>query len=114
MGITRGTIRWSCEQTLIVFIWKAYFLYAKGFKVSVWNYWKIWLIYFLVIIFSAGIVDFIVDYIDEGASWINWLSYATIVTVTYFVVCYILLLTCTQGMKDFTKRFCWKRVKNRI
>ena len=102
------------SKLLIVFIWKAYFLYAKGFKVSVWNYWKIWLIYFLVIIFSAGIVDFIVDYIDEGASWINWLSYATIVTVTYFVVCYILLLTCTQGMKDFTKRFCWKRVKNRI
>ena len=43
---------------IIVGIWKPYFLFSKGFELSVWRYWKGTLLYISLMIISFLLVSF--------------------------------------------------------
>ncbi len=92
----------------IVGIWKPYFLFSKGFKMSVWTYWYKWLIYLLLCIGSCVISYIFVEkiftdrYAYEG--WLSWIVYAMVTTVTYSLISCISLYIGTQGMKHFINR----------
>ena len=102
------------SQLLIVCIWKPYFLYSKGFKQSVWRYWKSIAFYFSSIFMAWAIMEkcimpFIA--IQPSSSFVLWTVYAIIVVASYSVICFANLLIATTGMRRFTFRFLKLRKK---
>lgn len=102
-GIIMGGI---ISRTIIIGIWKPYFLFSKGFQMPIWKYWINWLKYlFLIIIPFPILTYFIRNYNYQLDNWINWILFAIIITISYSILCYISLFIGTNGMKSFSKRF---------
>ena len=95
------------SQLLIVCIWKPYFLYSKGFKQSVWRYWLSITMYLGSIFLPWIIFEYIVlpQLKIYPVDFINWTIFALITVLPYSILCLTLLLMCTQGMRNFVKRF---------
>lgn len=88
---------------LIVNIWKPYFLFSRGLKMSVWHYWKLIANYvvllgmaYLAAVFICNLVD-----IDGYSSWKGWISEAAIFSSVMGVVAFWLFYFFSYGMKDF-------------
>lgn len=99
---------------LIVGVWKPYFLFSKGFELSVWRYWRRILYYIILTIFSFFVVDFIVSlFIDSSYSlegWGNWILYSVVITGSFSLFYFGLLYIGTKEMRTFLNRVLkWKR-----
>lgn len=98
---------------IIIGIWKPYFLYSRGFKTSILYYW---INYFkhLGILVLVGILCYhlipITCFTPES-SYINWIKYGTVLTVTYLILAYGLFYLATPGIKAFTKRIIKRNKK---
>ena len=92
----------------IIYIWKPYYLFSRGFKLSVYEYWKLF-----TINISASIVAFLAtDYIYETfihsyistSNWvgliINGATYSIILAILTAVAYYI----TSTGFRDFIHR----------
>lgn len=102
-GIIMGGI---ISRTIIIGIWKPYFLFSKGFQMPIWKYWINWLKYlFLIIIPFPILTYFIRNYNYQLNNWSHWILFAIIITISYSALCYILLFIGTKGMRSFSKRF---------
>lgn len=107
-GVLSGNI---LSSFLIIYCWKPYFLFAKGFKVSVAIYWINWIKHLVLMLIALYLVNLCTQNIacisDSYQSWKSWIaSGATIVALTS-VIMYITLYT-TPGMRDLTKRLTSK------
>ena len=121
VAIAGGSI-WGLEGILsggtislvaIVGIWKPYFLFSKGFELSIWKYWKGVAVYVLLTIISflsvRHILLFLIDPLYPTYGWHYWIIYACLVTGSFAVVHLILLYLFTKGMRSFVKRMLkWK------
>ena len=100
-GILLGGI---ISKIVIVGIWKPYFLYTKGFEEPISKYW---FPYFRNMILLA--IPAICLHKVWGASsidtWIEWVLYALKMTLSYFMLTFILMLLFTDGIKNISKRF---------
>ena len=110
-GVLLGGI---VSSALIIGIWKPYFLFSKGFELSVWRYWRRILYYIILSIFSFLVVDFIVSlFIDSSYSlegWGNWLLYSVVITGSFSLFYFGLLYIGTKEMRTFLNRVLkWKR-----
>lgn len=110
-GVLLGGI---VSSALIIGIWKPYFLFSKGFELSVWRYWRRILYYIILTIFSFFVVDFIVSlFIDSGYSlegWGNWILYSVVITGSFSLFYFGLLYIGTKEMRTFLNRVLkWKR-----
>lgn len=99
---------------IIVGIWKPYFLFSKGFELSVWRYWKGTLLYISLMIISFLLVSFglhlFITHEYPFAHWINWILYALIVTSVFALFYLCLLYVSTKGMRCFVNRVVkWKQ-----
>lgn len=102
-GIIMGGI---ISRTIIIGIWKPYFLFSKGFQMPIWKYWINWLKYlFLIIIPFPILTYFIRNYNYQLNNWSHWILFAIIITISYSALCYIFLFIGTKGMRSFSKRF---------
>jgi hypothetical protein len=92
----------------IIYIWKPYYLFSRGFKLSVYEYWKLF-----TINISASTVAFLAtDYIYETfihsyistSNWvgliINGATYSIILAILTAVAYYI----TSAGFRDFIHR----------
>ena len=96
------------SQLLIVCIWKPYFLYSKGFKQSVWRYWKSIAVYFGSILLAWAIMEKCIMpliAIQPSLSFVQWTEYAILIVASFSVICLANLLITTTGMRRFTLRF---------
>lgn len=102
-GIILGGI---VSLSIIVGIWKPYFLFSKGFKLSVFkSYWVNFLKYMLITIISFAISYFFINTINlTFDSWQMWVMNTVISCGIYFIVDLVLLFIFTLGMKDFINR----------
>lgn len=121
VAIIGGSI-WGLEGILsggtislisIVGIWKPYFLFSKGFKLSIWKYWKGVAVYVLLTIISflsvGYILSLLIDPLYPTNGWYYWFTYACLVTSIFAVVHLTLLYIFTKGMQSFVKRMLkWK------
>lgn len=104
-GILLGNL---ISLVVIVWLWKPYYLYSRGFKIGLMNYWTNWLKYLLctilpVIIFSLCLLCYNVE--DQlSRSWIHLILYSIIITITYSIFTMCVLWICTRGMKNFISR----------
>lgn len=103
-----GTLLGSIvSSVLIIYIWKPYFLFSKGFKLSVWIYWREFAKYLIVITFSFYISVILLKYIPVLSiyfSWMDWFLFAIVlVIILSLIICSLLLIT-TQGMRNLCYR----------
>ena len=106
-GILMGNIT---SLILIVGIWKPYFLYSKGFKISVIHYWVRYIKYMILIILPAIVCIYLwpaQDFSPE-VSFNNWILYATISCITYLLFAVILFFLFTRSIRTFIRRILHK------
>ena len=106
IGVLYGPI---VSMGIIVYIWKPFFLYNKGFKKTFRNYISLFVSHLIIIVvsyfISLSLLHFFIqdNYISE--TWKNWilgvLFFTIVMTVTTFSLFYITSL----GMRTFINRF---------
>lgn len=105
-GILIGNV---VSTVLIVYGWKPYFLFAKGVKVSVLNYWKIFLKYIAIFATSLIIVDKLLSLITVSYQiydkWFDWIMYAVIITTVFAIIYILLFLIFTASARNVVLRF---------
>lgn len=107
-----GTLLGSITSTIIiVYIWKPYFLFSRGIKLSVWCYWKELSKYLLatVISFYVGILllNNIPINLAVHSRWMHWILYAMLVVVVFTLIVVPFLLLTTKG----TRNLCYRLIK---
>lgn len=104
-GVLLGGI---VSQILIVCVWKPIFLFRKGFKLPVWQYWTRISIILVEVLAPALMVSLIIIPkvpIDPGANYLQWIAFALIVTLSYAVIALGLLYATIPQMRTFVGRF---------
>lgn len=105
-GILLGGVT---SLTIIACIWKPYFLFTKGMKRSIWEYWKKWLLYlaltFLSFIIASLVCKLVIDYEAIKQNWWAWIMAACVTCITIAIIEYVILYLTAAGMRDLTDRF---------
>lgn len=107
---------WGLEGTLIggiisslivIYIWKPYFLFSRGFEISIWRYWKELFKYCTAIalgfLSSSALLEKIPISLDIYENWIDWVLYAAIIIMCTAMVVIWMLVT-TRGTRNLIKR----------
>lgn len=111
-GIMLGTL---VSLTIIVMLWKPYFLFTKGFKISVWRYWKGFILLIIIFIISAFVINFL--YINflayDNKSFLTWSLNAVKLSLSIIIVYGLLMYIGSQGFRNFYDRV-WRLILNKI
>jgi O-antigen/teichoic acid export membrane protein len=110
-GVLLGGIM---SQFLIVGLWKPYFLFSKGFDVSIWQYWINIIKYIGAIIVSWSTIQFCLInriIISPTESYLAWILFSMIIISLFFIISFILMYCFTRGMRNFTNRILNIRIK---
>lgn len=97
------------SQAIFVGIWKPYFLFTKGLKVSSMQYFKNFLIRILLLLLSGCVIYLIMEYVtlDKIDTFLMFFCYAIIVFLIIACVQFVLFYLFTNGLKLFVRRvFC--------
>ena len=109
-GILLGGI---ISQTIILCLWKPYFLFSKGFKLPIRKYWSNWAKYMSTTIISWCSTFYIISNLFENKyayeSWLNLINYICVLSITSILSHFTFLYLATNGMKNFTKRILNKK-----
>ena len=104
-GVLMGGI---VSTIIIVFIWKPYFLFSKGFKSPLKEYWIPWIMHIILMMISWSITELSLRLLsvklDECTSWKAWVIDAIVVTSFSGIVSLIIYLCGTKGMRQFVRR----------
>lgn len=104
-GILLGNL---ISLLLIICIWKPFFLFTRGFNLSVRVYWINIFKYLLIWLSNMCIIKLLsIKYIHINSSenFYNWILYSIMTILMFLVVYFLLLFLFTRGMRDFVKRF---------
>lgn len=111
-GVLMGGIT---SQFIIAYLWKPYFLFSKGFQISVFSYWLV----ILKLLCLLGIPAVAIYYIGQSFTkvaidgYFQWLVYAICYFISYSTISFILLYIFSLGFRNFVLRFA-SRVKIHI
>lgn len=105
-----GTLLGSITSTImIIYIWKPYFLFSRGFKLSVWQYWREIVKYLFAIGVSLYLSNILLGFLPIELSvydsWFAWILYAIIIVSIFSLVELFALLITTQGTRNLCRRF---------
>ncbi len=102
-GIMLGTFT---SLSLIVMLWKPYFLYSRGFKASIWDYWKGFIPLLVVFLISAFLVNFIfIEFlINDSLDFFGWCLNAIKVSVLILIIYGSLMYMTSKGFRNFYSR----------
>ncbi len=92
---------------LIIYIWKPYYLFSSGFKLSVIGYWKE-IIKYLSILFMAWIgVGWLLDriLINPYTGYLGWLVYACVSVLLFLIVYGLMNYAFCSGFRKIVFRF---------
>ena len=106
-----GIILGSAISLFIMVIgWKAYFLFSRGFSVSIDLYIKKLVILSITLLISIMCSIFIIDKLQafnlmmDNVSFIKWAINSAIVAVIYILVSVLMLLVFNKDMRAFSLR----------
>ena len=96
--------------SVIVFLWKPYFLFSRGFKMSVLKYWYRFVKYLIVltavaVLTSWGCKNYVPIAIYSG--WIGWVYN----TAVYFVIAGVASALLLFAVEPCFRRFIYRIVK---
>lgn len=104
-----GTLLGSIVSTLIIiYIWKPYFLFSRGFKLSVLVYWRELCKYIISIVVSFYLSNQLIWHVPAKLSiytnWFDWVLFAALVSIMFLVVSFCCLLIMTRGTRCLVLR----------
>ena len=92
----------------IIYIWKPYYLFSKGFKLSVFKYWKLFAINLSATAIAFLATDYIYDtFIQKNISTDNWLGLiesGIIFVILLSSITTVIYYTISAGFRDFLHR----------
>jgi O-antigen/teichoic acid export membrane protein len=93
-------------MTLIVYLWKPYYLFSRGFKIHLWHYWKAILKLILLILLSSYIAMRIKDLMFPTPSthFLDFFVGAIVSAIIYGVISFGLFYLFDRGTKFFVNR----------
>lgn len=103
-GVLLGNI---VSSVIVIYIWKPYMLFTRGFKLPIWKYWIPWILHLILMAASFILSHFLMTlisylkHISDG--WIQWLISAAVIVSIHSIVSFALFLIGTAGMRDFVK-----------
>lgn len=104
-GILLGNL---ISLLLIICIWKPFFLYTKGFRLSVGLYWITIFKYIAILLVSLTIARFLyIHYIHVNSyeNFYAWTLSAVLTVLLFSLVYFPFMWVFTRGTRDFAKRF---------
>ena len=108
-GVLLGGI---VSSILIIYIWKPYMLFTKGFKLPLWKYWLPWIWQLSLVMCALIVANKVINsiqYVERiSLGWGEWMLCATIVTAVQAFVMFVVLLAGTSGMRNFVHRIISK------
>ncbi len=102
-GVLLGT---TLSMLAIVVIWKPYFLFSKGFRLSVWRYWRQVGVHVLILAGVFVLIGWLNRYcpVDPAAGYGVWFLYSLTVTALFALLLFGVMLLSTEGMRTLTSR----------
>ena len=92
----------------IIYVWKPYYLFSRGFKLPVIKYWKLFAINILATVIALFATNFIFNkFIQVSISTDNWLGLiasGVIYIVIITTITFISYCTISSGFKEFIRR----------
>lgn len=111
-GFTGVLLGGIVSTVIIVYIWKPYMLFSKGFKQPLWKYWLPWFKHLGLMLMSFVISHFVLSriaYVNEvGQGWKQWIICAVIIVLIQSFMAFLLFYIGTTGMRSFVRRFAKK------
>ena len=103
-GILSGNI---ASQVVIICIWKPYFLYSKGFKKPISQYWARYMQYLAIILLSGATCYWIYSALlfTPATSFFHWTLYGVIITLSYAAICSVLFYVSSTEFRFLIHRF---------
>jgi O-antigen/teichoic acid export membrane protein len=104
IGILLGKI---ISVSIIIVLWKPYYLFNSGIHLSVWFYWKGTIKYHLMVLtaFIGGFLTLHFLPFNPSADWISWILYCTIGSIAFLLLEIGGFRLFTPGTTELTKRF---------
>lgn len=93
---------------IIIYLWKPYFLFTKGFRLPYRSYWKIFLIHAVALGVSVLVTNGLMTMVEFGNlqnGWIRWILLSLIYVCILTVVAFALFYLFSSGMRCFVGRF---------
>ena len=104
-GVLTGSI---FSTTIIIYIWKPYYLFKKGFCIPILRYWFPWIKHLLLFVFAFYTSTKIVSNIKYlqllPTSWKHWILGAIVLVLIHTIINTAFFYLGTKGMRDFVKR----------
>ena len=104
-GVLMGDLTASI---LIIYVWKTYFLFTRGFKVNPLRYWLLWVKTIWPMILGAVAAYFVAEYFGSiltiSNPWIEFGYKAVIYTIIIFTISSIILWGISLHFRVFFKR----------
>lgn len=103
-GVLLGT---TVSMFFIIMLWKPYFLFSKGFKRSVWHFWRVVLPYYAMIGVTYFLIRYILSFVGTEVysdSFLGWGLYALVVVSMCAVILYAMMYSMDKGMRMFSQR----------
>jgi O-antigen/teichoic acid export membrane protein len=101
-GVLLGVI---ISLFVIIFLWKPYYLFSRGLKVSIWLYVKMYAKHLAILILSVVIFYFAVyQWSNQVESWQDFLFKGVYWTLSLLAILGLSALVVEQGMRNFAGR----------
>lgn len=102
---------------LIIYIWKPYFLFSKGFKRSFREYLNLFVLHLIPIIIADIIVFIVVSKfirtIDINDNWTSWILFSLQYTTLSIFFSIMALLPFSSGLRNFINRLVKRKFSNK-
>lgn len=99
---------------LLLHIWKPYYLFSKGFRLSILKYFRLFVENMVGLsgayIVSVVFCDMVLPSVDAGSGWGGWLIHATVFTAAFGCAALMASYITQQGTRDFAHRFVKRKL----
>lgn len=112
-GVLSGPL---ISTVLIVYGWKPFFLFRKGFELSIFTFIRIFIIDLLAAAISASIAIIIYKYLtgfyNLNSGWLNWIEQAILFSCLLGLISFILFNVISSDFRNFCKEYYIKKVRH--
>ena len=101
------------STVIIVYLWKPYFLFRKGFEKSLFHYFKLFAVHLIGILAAFLGAEWLSDKVYSqtilGETWRNWIMGSLLFTALMAIFSLVLLYALSSGLRTFIHRFIKKK-----
>ena len=113
-GILLGPI---VSAFVLIYLWKPYFLFTRGFKMSVTYYWKVFLknmsAFILAYVSTYLLTELIMSQIDLPLSWGQWVIHSILFTTLMILFSCAFICAVSPGLKELIISG-WNIIRSRL